>query len=67
MKGGIAMTEKEFNQLLEGLELDEEQLELISGGLAFREDMTPDEFLKLLKVPQEKQNELYKKYGKKRL
>ena len=61
------MTEKEFNQLLEGLELDEEQLELISGGLAFREDMTPDEFLKLLKVPQEKQNELYKKYGKKRL
>ena len=61
------MTEKEFNQLLEGLELDEEQLELISGGLAFREDMTPDEFLKLLKVPQEKQNELIKKYGKKRL
>ena len=61
------MTEKELNQLLEGLELDEEQLELISGGLAFREDMTPDEFLKLLKVPQEKQNELYKKYGKKRL
>ena len=67
MKGGIAMTEKEFNQLLESLELDEEQLELISGGLAFREDMTPDEFLKLLKVPQEKQNELIKKYGKKRL
>ena len=61
------MTEKEFNQLLEGLELDEEQLELISGGLAFREDMTPDEFVKLLNVPQEKQNELYKKYGKKRL
>ena len=61
------MTDKELNQLLEGLELDEEQLELISGGLAFREDMTPDEFLKLLKVPQEKQNELYKKYGKKRL
>ena len=61
------MTDKELNQLLEGLELDEEQLELISGGLAFREDMTPDEFLKLLKVPQEKQNELIKKYGKKRL
>ena len=61
------MTAKEFNQLLEGLELDEEQLELISGGLAFREDMTPDEFLKLLKVPQEKQNDLIKKYGKKRL
>ena len=61
------MTEKEYNQLLESLELDEEQLELISGGLAFREDMTPDEFLKLLKVPQEKQNELIKKYGKKRL
>lgn len=61
------MTEKEFNQLLEGLELDEEQLELISGGLAFREDMTPDEFLKLLKVPQEKQDVLNKKYGKKRL
>ena len=61
------MTEKELNQLLEGLELDEEQLELISGGLAFREDMTPDEFLKLLKVPQEKQNDLIKKYGKKRL
>ena len=61
------MTEKEFNQLLEGLELDEEQLELISGGLAFREDMTPDEFLKLLKVPQDKQNDLIKKYGKKRL
>ncbi len=61
------MTDKELNQLLEGLELDEEQLELISGGLAFREDMTPDEFLKILKVPQEKQNELIKKYGKKRL
>ena len=60
------MTEKEFNQLLESLELDEEQLELISGGLAFREDMTPDEFLKLLKVPQEKQDELNKKYGMKR-
>ena len=61
------MTDKELNQLLEGLELDEEQLELISGGLAFREDMTPDEFLKLLKVPQEKQDVLNKKYGKKRL
>ena len=61
------MTDKELNQLLEGLELDEEQLELISGGLAFREDMTPDEFLKLLKVPQDKQNDLIKKYGKKRL
>ena len=61
------MTEKELNQLLEGLELDEEQLELISGGLAFREDMTPDEFLKLLKVPQEKQDVLNKKYGIKRL
>ena len=60
------MTDKELNQLLEGLELDEEQLELISGGLAFREDMTPDEFLKLLKVPQEKQDELNKKYGMKR-
>ena len=60
------MTEKEYNQLLESLELDEEQLELISGGLAFREDMTPDEFLKLLKVPQEKQDELNKKYGMKR-
>ena len=60
------MTEKEFNQLLESLELDEEQLELISGGFFF-DNMTQQEFLKILKVPQEKQNELYKKYGKKRL
>ena len=58
------MTEKEFNQLLESLELDEEQLELISGGFFF-DNMTQQEFLKILKVPQEKQNELYKKYGKK--
>ncbi|MBR1562963.1 MAG: hypothetical protein IJ871_09310 [Ruminococcus sp.] len=56
------MTEKEFNQLLESLELDEEQLELISGGLAFREDMTPDEFLKLLNISQDKQKEPIK-YG----
>ncbi|MBR1562964.1 MAG: hypothetical protein IJ871_09315 [Ruminococcus sp.] len=60
------MTEKEFNQLLESLELDEEHLELISGGFFF-DNMTQQEFLKILKVPQEKQNELYKKYGKKRL
>ena len=66
MKGGIAMTEKEYNQLLESLELDEEQLELISGGFLF-DNMTQQEFLKLLKVPQEKQNDLIKKYGKKRL
>ncbi len=65
MKGGIAMTEKEFNQLLESLELDEEQLELISGGFLF-DNMTQQEFLKLLKVPQEKQDELNKKYGMKR-
>ena len=66
MKGGIAMTKKEYNQLLESLELDEEQLELISGGFLF-DNMTQQEFLKLLKVPQEKQNDLIKKYGKKRL
>ena len=60
------MTEKEYNQLLESLELDEEQLELISGGFLF-DNMTQQEFLKLLKVPQEKQNDLIKKYGKKRL
>ncbi len=65
MKGGIAMTEKEYNQLLESLELDEEQLELISGGFLF-DNMTQQEFLKLLKVPQEKQDELNKKYGMKR-
>lgn len=59
------MTEKEFNQLLESLELDEEQLELISGGFLF-DNMTQQEFLKLLKVPQEKQDELNKKYGMKR-
>ena len=59
------MTEKEFNQLLESLELDEEQLELISGGFFF-DNMTQQEFLRLLKVPQEKQDELNKKYGKKR-
>ena len=56
------MTDKELNQLLEGLELDEEQLELISGGLAFREDMTPDKFLKLLNISQDKQKEPTK-YG----
>ncbi|MBQ7295872.1 MAG: hypothetical protein IJW86_06730 [Clostridia bacterium] len=59
------MTEKEYNQLLESLELDEEQLELISGGFFF-DNMTQQEFLRLLKVPQEKQDELNKKYGKKR-
>ena len=59
------MTEKEFNQLLESLELDEEQLELISGGFFF-DNMTQQEFLRLLKVPQEKQDELNKKDGKKR-
>lgn len=59
------MTEKEYNQLLESLELDEEQLELISGGFLF-DNMTQQEFLKLLKVPQEKQDELNKKYGMKR-
>ena len=59
------MTKKEYNQLLESLELDEEQLELISGGFLF-DNMTQQEFLKLLKVPQEKQDELNKKYGMKR-
>ena len=57
------MTDKEFNQLLESMELDEEQLELISGGLAFREDMTQQELMELLKVPQKKQEEINKKYG----
>ena len=57
------MTKKEFDQLLESLELDEEQLELISGGIALREDMTQQELMELLKRPLKKQEEINKKYG----
>ena len=60
------MTEKEFNQLLECLELDEEQLELISGGSIFRESMSRQELFDLLKITQQQQDELNKKTDMKR-